>query len=97
LERELAEKLKKLRQPTPKGNSDRTFLLAVSLLIMLWGTGGIVITIYNTFIADSPPYMDYDWVEVMSRQILIFGVGCLIYSVGAVLHTIAFIYEKNLD
>ena len=72
------------------------FLFIVALLIMLWGAVGIVGTFYNTFIAKSPPYLDYDWAEVMSRQILIFGVGCLILGVSAVIHYIVFL-AKQLD
>ena len=72
------------------------FLFIVALLIMLWGVVGIVGTFYNTFIAESPPYLDYDWAEVMSRQILIFGVGCLILGVSAVIHYIVFL-AKQLD
>ena len=72
------------------------FLFMVALLIMLWGAVGIVGTFYNTFIAESPPYLDYDWAEVMSRQILIFGVGCLILGVSAVIHYIVFL-AKQLD
>ena len=80
-----------------------TFLLIVGLLIMLWGAVGIVGTFYITFIDENPPYLDYDWVEVMSRKVLIFGLGCLILGVSAVvlkLHTIASqldyaIYEKD--
>ena len=72
------------------------FLFIVALLIMLWGAVGIVGTFYNTFIAESPPYLDYDWAEVMSRQILIFGVGCLILGVSAVIHYIVFL-AKQLD
>ena len=72
------------------------FLFIVALLIMLWGEVGIVGTFYNTFIAESPPYLDYDWAEVMSRQILIFGVGCLILGVSAVIHYIVFL-AKQLD
>jgi len=76
--------------------AELTFLLVVSWLIMLWGAGGIVVTIYNNFIADSPPYLDYDWAEVMGRYILLFGVGCLIWGVGAVLNGISFI-AKTVD
>ena len=72
------------------------FLFIVALLIMLWGVVGIVGTFYNTFIAESPPYLDYEWAEVMSRQILIFGVGCLILGVSAVIHYIVFL-AKQLD
>ena len=72
------------------------FLFMVALLIMLWGAVGIVGTFYNTFIAESPPFLDYDWAEVMSRQILIFGVGCLILGVSAVIHYIVFL-AKQLD
>jgi uncharacterized membrane protein len=72
------------------------FLFIVALLIMLWGVVGIVGTFYNTFIAESPPYLDYDWAEVMSRQILIFGVGFLILGVSAVIHYIVFL-AKQLD
>ena len=72
------------------------FLFIVALLIMLWGVVGIVGTFYNTFIAESPPYLDYEWAEVMSRQILNFGVGCLILGVSAVIHYIVFL-AKQLD
>ena len=73
-----------------------SFLMLVSLPIMIWGAGGIIITFFNTFIEDNPPYLDYDWAEVMSRQILIFGVGCLILGVSAVIHYIVFL-AKQLD
>ena len=81
------------------------FLFMVALLIMLWGAVGIVGTFYNTFIAESPPYLDYDWAEVMGRYTLLFGVGCLIWGVGAVvlkLHVIVHnldyaIYEKDKE
>ena len=62
------------------------FLVIAGLLIMLWGAGGILVTIYNTFIAESPPYLDYDWAEVMSRHVLLFGVGCLVWGVGKVFY-----------
>ena len=85
--------------------SEIAFLRVVSLPIMLWGAGGIVVAILHNFVADSPPYLDYDWAEVMGRYILIFGVGCLIFGIGAVLNGIAFIahtmnyvtYEKDSE
>ena len=72
------------------------FLWFASLPIMIWGAGGIVVAILHNFVADSPPYLDYDWAEVMGRSILIFGVGCFIFGVAAVLDGIAFI-AKTMD
>lgn len=73
-----------------------TLLEVVSLLVMLWGFGGIVVTIYNNFIADSPPYLDYDWAEVMGRYILIFAVGCLIFGVSVIVYALS-VLVKTVD